>query len=174
MMLSAFKLGAKHPVFTKQIEAKKDPVSGKWMVPSYATDVELIEEKEGCQRYFIKAEKRWDYVVDNVGTEYWLADGTKHTINELGEELPEGALLEEPPEPEPADEELATLARSKRDSLISDMSWRYERHASELRLGIEVTDSIESLDTYAQALRDITEQGGFPTVINWPVLEGSN
>ncbi len=168
MMLSVFKLGATYPVFTNQIEAKKDPVSEKWMIPAYATDVELIEEKEGYQRYFIKAEQRWDYVVDNVGTEYWLADGTKHTINEVGEEVPEGALLEEPPEPEPTDEGLASAARSKRDSLISEMSWRYERHASEIRLGIETTDSIELLDQYAQALRDITEQEGFPSVIEWP------
>ncbi len=174
MMLNAFKFGAKYPIFTKHIEAKKDPVSGKWMVPAYATDVELIDEKEGYQRYFMKAEKRWDYVVDNVGKEYWDEGGKKDTIMELGEEVPEGALLQEPPDPEPTFDELASAARLQRDSLISGMSWRYERHASELRLGIEVTDSIESLDTYSQALRDITEQDGFPTVINWPAFEGSN
>lgn len=172
MSLYAFKLGADYPVFINQIEAKKDPVSGKWMVPGYATEVELIAEKEGHQRYF--KDGAWHYVVDNMGTEYWDEDGAKHTITELGEEVPGGALLEEPPKPEPTDEELSSAARLKRDSLISDMSWRYERHASELRLGIDVTDSIESLDTYAQALRDITEQDVFPTVINWPAFEGSN
>lgn len=172
MILNAFKLGADYPVFTKKIEAKKDPVSEKWLIPAYATDVELIDEKEGCQRYF--KDGAWRYVVDSLGTEYWDEDGTKHTITELGEEVPEGALLQEPPKPEPTNEELASAARLKRDSLISDMSWRYERHASEIRLGIDVTDSIESLDSYAQALRDITEQGGFPTVINWPAFEGSN
>lgn len=66
------------------------------------------------------------------------------------------------------EEQLSVSARAKRVSLISEMSWRYERHASEIRLGIETTDSIEALDEYAQALRDITEQEGFPSVIDWP------
>lgn len=94
MMLNAFKLGADYPVFTKQIEAKKDPVSGKFMIPAYATDVELITEKGGFQRYF--KDGAWHYVVDNIGTEYWDEDGTKHKITELGEKVPEGALLEAP------------------------------------------------------------------------------
>lgn len=94
MNLNAFKLGAKYPIFTKQIAAKKDPVSEKWMIPGYATEVELIAEKEGFQRYF--KEGAWHYVVDNVGKKYWDENGTKHTITELGEELPEGALLEVP------------------------------------------------------------------------------
>lgn len=171
-ILNAFDRSTKFWVFTGEVTQQIDPVSKEPVLLRYATDKELLPEKEGFVQGFVTGE--WKYYADNRGTEYWFADGTKHAINEVGEELPEGALLEEPPEPEPEDEALATLARSTRDSLISDMSWRYERHASELRLGIEVTDSIESLDTYAQALRDITEQGGFPTVINWPVLEGSN
>ncbi len=166
MKLNTFKLGATYQVFIDQIVAKKDAASGKWLKPGYATDVELIEEKEGFQRYF--KDGAWHYVVDNIGKEYWGQDGAKHAITELGKEVPEGALLEEPTEPEPTDEELASSARLKRDSLISEMSWRYERHASEIRLGIETTDSIELLDQYAQALRDITEQEGFPSVIEWP------
>lgn len=93
-MLSAFELGATYPVFTNEIEAKQDSVSGKWMIPAYATDVELIPEKVGFQRYF--KDGAWHYVVDNIGAEYWDEDGTKHTIKELGEDVPEGALLEAP------------------------------------------------------------------------------
>ncbi|MEO9655898.1 hypothetical protein [Marinomonas sp.] len=94
MKLSTFKLGATYPVFIEQIETKKDPVSGKWLKPGYSTDVELIAEKEGFQRYF--KDGSWHYVVDNIGTEYWDEDGTKHTITELGEEVPDGGLLEAP------------------------------------------------------------------------------
>lgn len=68
----------------------------KLIIPANATTVEVCAEKKGYQRYFKKAEKEWDYVVDNTGTEYWLADYSKHTITELGEEVPQGALLEEP------------------------------------------------------------------------------
>jgi hypothetical protein len=128
--LYAFKLGAKYPIYTKQITAKKDPVSDKWMMPAYATAVELIPEKAGHQRYF--KDDAWHYVVDNTGTEYWLADGSKHTITELGEELPEGALLEEPPKPEPTFEERlasttaqrAAAYKSESDPLY--MEWQYD------------------------------------------------
>jgi hypothetical protein len=110
MNLNAFKLGVDYPVFTKQIEAKKDPVSSKWMIPAYSTDVELIAKKEGFQRYF--KEGAWHYVVDNIGTEYWDEDGTKHTIKEVGEEVPEGALLEAPIIP-PTLEQQTALANAE-------------------------------------------------------------
>jgi hypothetical protein len=165
-ILNAFDRSTKFWVFTGEVKQQIDPVSKEPIPLRYATDKELPPEKEGFVRGFVTGE--WEYYVDNIGKEYWLADGTKHTITELGEEVPEGALLEEPPEPEPTDEELASSVRLKRDSLISEMSWRYERHASEIRLGIETTDSIEALDEYAQALREITDQEGFPSVIDWP------
>ena len=131
MMLKAFKLGAKYPVFTKRLEAKKDPVNGKWMIPAYATDVELIAEKEGFQRYFMGG--AWHYVVDNIGTEYWDEDGAKHTITELGEEIPEGALLEEPSEPEPTFDELMSAALVNRAAAYKSESdplyikWQYDQ-----------------------------------------------
>jgi hypothetical protein len=130
MNLNAFKLGAKYPVFTKQIAAKKDPVSEKWMIPAFSTNVELIPEKSGHQRYF--KDDAWHYVVDNTGTDYWLADGSKHTITELGEVLPEGALLEEPPKPEPTFEQRLASTIAQREAAYkteSDplyMEWQYD------------------------------------------------
>lgn len=69
-----------------------------------------------------------------------------------------------------SNEQLAATARAKRDTLLNVFSWRYERYASEIRLEMDTTDAIESLDTYAQALRDITKQEGFPTAIDWPTV----
>jgi hypothetical protein len=116
MMLNTFKLGAKHPVYTGQVKAKIDAASEdkKILCPAYATDVELTDEKEGFQRYF--KDGAWHYIVDNTGTEYWSENGAKHTINELGEDVPEGALLEAPPEPEPTEEELKTKAIAQREA----------------------------------------------------------
>jgi hypothetical protein len=131
MVLNTFKLGANYPVFAKQIEAKKDPVSGKFMIPAYATDVELIPEKGGFQRYF--KDGAWHYVVDNIGTEYWDEDGTKHTITEVGEEIPEGSLLEELPEPEPTFDELMSAATANRAAAYKAESdplyieWQYDQ-----------------------------------------------
>lgn len=38
----------------------------------------------------------WEIKPYFVGTVYWLADGSKHIITEIGELLPEGALLADP------------------------------------------------------------------------------
>lgn len=38
----------------------------------------------------------WEIKPYFVGTVYWFADGSKHIITEIGELLPEGALLEDP------------------------------------------------------------------------------
>tara|TARA_R110001632_G_scaffold35828_4_gene90379 strand:- start:56692 stop:57231 length:540 start_codon:yes stop_codon:yes gene_type:complete len=106
-MLNTFKLGAKYPVYTSKVKAKIDAASEdkKILCPAYATDVELIDEKEGFQRYF--KDGAWHYVVDNIGAEYWDEDGTKHTITDVGEEVPEGALLEAPVIPSTAEKQMA-------------------------------------------------------------------
>lgn len=75
------------------------------------------------------------------------------------------------PLPMPTEAELSAAARAKRDSIISGVAWRYERQARELRLGIKTTDNLAALDTYVQALADITAQNGFPFTINWPVVD---
>ena len=79
--------------------------------------------------------------------------------------------LEDPPVP--TTEELAESARSKRDSLIEDVSWRIERYQTQRDLGIPTTDSAETYTQilqYVQDLRDIPAQGGFPADIIWPTL----
>ena len=64
---------------------------------------------------------------------------------------------------------LADRVRAERDARIGAVAWRFERHASEVRLGLEPTDDIMTLDAYAQALRDVPAQPGFPETISWPV-----
>lgn len=82
-------------------------LDGKLIIPANATLVEVCAEKSGYQRCFNSSEKKWDYVVDNTGTEYWDASGTKYTITELGEEVPSGALLEAPVIPLTVSEQIA-------------------------------------------------------------------
>jgi hypothetical protein len=57
--------------------------------------------------------------------------------------------------------------RTQRDYMLSLLDWRFLRHQSQLRLNITLTDNIETLDTYAQSLRDITLQSD-PYNIVWP------
>ena len=40
----------------------RSPISGNWQIPAKCTTIEVIPEKEGFDRYFNKAEKKWYYV----------------------------------------------------------------------------------------------------------------
>lgn len=67
----------------------------------------------------------------------------------------------EPPEPEQPLEQLAALARSKRNSLLIQTDWTQ---------AADVPQATKDLwAPYRQALRDVPEQSGFPTEIVWPV-----
>lgn len=68
----------------------------------------------------------------------------------------------------PTREQLATTARYLRDRLIESVRWRIERHNDELALGSEPTEPLEPLLQYAQALRDVPQQSGFPESYSLP------
>jgi hypothetical protein len=65
-------------------------------------------------------------------------------------------------------EQKCEQVRAERDKLIENVRWRIERHNDEVALDIEVTEPIEPILEYIQALRDIPQQEGFPTNIVWP------
>jgi len=136
-------------------------------LPANATYTKLDDSKDGHVNIYKDGKKQ--QVIDKRGTKYYNAQGDEFTIIELGTDIPKDALLEKPVI-EPTEEERAEEARSKRDSLLAGISWRYERYERETRLTMTPTDNIETLDTYAQALADLPEQEGFPTTINWPSL----
>lgn len=58
--------------------------------------------------------------------------------------------------------------RAVRDQKIKDFEWRIERYNSQIRQGITPTDDIAVIDTYIQALRDITDQSDLVNA-EWPV-----
>lgn len=57
--------------------------------------------------------------------------------------------------------------RTQRDRLMSEFEWRYTRYNRQIRSGITPTDDILVMDTYMQALADITQQEN-PFNIIWP------
>ena len=75
-------------------------------------------------------------------------------------------VLQDPPQP--TTEQLADTARAERDRLVESVRWRIERHSDELALGIEPTEPLEPLLQYAQDLRDVPQQEGFPEAVEWP------
>ena len=67
-------------------------------------------------------------------------------------------------------DELWKEIREQREEKINDFEWRISRYLSETRQGINpTTDVISDLDTYMQALRNITKQTD-PANINWPTI----
>jgi len=92
------------------------------------------------------------------------------------------AILEKPaappPPPPPSLEELAAqqaeqiaqqwnIVRQLRDQKMRDFEWRYVRHERQIRMNIPVTDNMVDMDTYMQALADITQQTD-PFNLIWP------
>ena len=59
-------------------------------------------------------------------------------------------------------ESLANAARAKRDALIKE---------TDFYVLPDYPNAPEGIAEYRQALRDITEQPGFPHSIDWPELE---
>jgi hypothetical protein len=96
-------------------------------------------------------------------------------------ELSEGRVLDidtdgYPVTTEPAGpdiEQLAHLARQRRDADIAAVQWLIERHRGELSLQLTTTLTDEDyllVHQYVQDLRDVPEQDAFPTDIVWPTL----
>lgn len=68
-----------------------------------------------------------------------------------------------------ADDMLWLVVRAERDKRIQEVEWRYNRYFRQDRLGLPTTDSLVALDTYVQALADITSNESPDTVV-WPTL----
>jgi hypothetical protein len=62
--------------------------------------------------------------------------------------------------------------RRLRNTMLNEIAWRIERSLSQTRLGITPTEDIADLDNFAQELRDITKQEGFPDDVTWPETAG--
>lgn len=73
-----------------------------------------------------------------------------------------GDYYEAVPVPEPTNEELAIIVRSTRDAKLSETDYLVvpDYPISE--------ENLAEVKIYRQALRDITEQTGFPKDVSWP------
>jgi hypothetical protein len=78
--------------------ARADPLEeDHFLIPANATEVE--PPNAGVGQVAQWGDTGWQAVDDLRGTDYWLADGSAHTITEIGVSLPDGAL-DAPPPPE--------------------------------------------------------------------------
>lgn len=100
-----------HPqtgAFLGEVQYHSDPLDGTASPPANATVI--APPKVGDNEVAIWADDAWTIQPDHRGAEYWLADGSHHTITEIGEVPPEDALDSAPPTPR-EDQRKAALAR---------------------------------------------------------------
>jgi hypothetical protein len=101
--------------YTGQEHADADPLQpGKFLVPANSTPSEPPEAGE--RECAVFSGDRWSLAPDWRGHTYWLADGSRHEISELGVEPPADALDEAPPE------SLENLADRKRAAIEAGLA----------------------------------------------------
>lgn len=128
----------------------------RWVKPfnSSFDEPPMIEEGQVVVRDVENDE--WIVEVDFRGTEYWDEDGKKHTITELGEEVPEGALLEEPVIPPTIEKQTADAEDECTKRISSKWNWLGQINAS---LGIYSEDEIAAckqwISDHRSALADL-------------------
>jgi hypothetical protein len=74
--------------------------------------------------------------------------------------LSKGDVAEYVPPPAPTTEELAAAARAERNALLAATDWTQAADVPQF--------TKDKWAPYRQALREVTEQSGFPSEIQWP------
>lgn len=108
-------------------DARCDPLEpDRYLIPAFATNVAPPVTSEIETAVFNGS--AWEIMPDLRGTEYWLAYGDKRTISEIGETVPDGALLSEPsqPSPSPTQIEAAKVAIVQRHMDDAARVYRYD------------------------------------------------
>lgn len=110
-----------------------DVFSGKVLLPANTTDVKPIELRTGYSIVFTGG--KWVEKIDNRGKSYYLPDGTFYTITELGDKIPNNALVEKP--------DTRSIDEIKLDTVTSITN----KHAELLRV-LTGNATIEERDTW--------------------------
>lgn len=67
-----------------------------WLVPGDCTLAQPGIDVENKKQIYL-GNDQWSYIEDYVGINYWTTNGQKFTITELGQVIPPGVSLSEPP-----------------------------------------------------------------------------
>lgn len=123
----------------------------------------------------IKRKNDGTFIVDYNGMPY-------HIISEMEDEYeavkefvklnPDACTDYVEPVYEPTQKEKEDMVRMKRDSLIDEADIMLLKYAEQVELGIITANETYRLNLlqYKQALRDISEQAGFPDNVEYPTL----
>lgn len=159
--------------FLYETAAAESPLEpGIFLIPAGAYEDPPPPAKDGCA--IVRTATGWEYVEDHRMDVLYDANGVEHDFESVSSKynglgpIPEW-LSVEPPQEEPETPTTEQI-RAERDARIEAVRWRIERHNDELGLGLGPTEPLEPLLQYVQELRDVPQQEGFPTTINWPEI----
>ena len=99
--------------FLQASEARIDPLETQnqgtdiYLIPAHATLI--VPPRIGENEAAVFDGESWEIVPDHRGAEYYLENGQRIEIAELGETIPGNALLEPPEPPPPTESELIEL-----------------------------------------------------------------
>lgn len=121
--------------------AEVNPANPDPIIPSFATSKDAPIAPDGMRSVFLnqqgvppilEADGEWSLKVDQRGMVYWLPDGTKHEVTELGSVPPVDALSEKPVDPPPTEAELSAAATRAVGNLLDVLakSWQYTSYQS--------------------------------------------
>lgn len=128
------------------------------------TDRETFTEEELISAGYVLIQNSSSF---SPSTQTFISENNQWKIVEIEQQL---KMSDTPVEP--TIESQWQIIRKGRDNYLNELDWRFLRYHSQVRLGLTPTDNILNLDTYAQALRDITNQPD-PFNIIWPSLTNS-
>lgn len=149
-----------HPVLCQPNPARP----GEFLIPPSATDLKPPKANQHEAVVFQKETNEWVIKPDYRDTEYWLADGSHHTITNIGETLPAAALDSDPTLIEP---DAFQTMKTERDFLLTQSDWIITRQADQQALGMTPTtlsdEGYQQTLKWRQALRDMVEHPTQPT-----------
>jgi hypothetical protein len=94
-MASVYNYHPETGVYLTENTARLDPIDGNPMVPAHATL--QPPPATAANQIAVWESDAWTLKSDFRGHEYWLADGSRTVIAEIGDQPPEGALNAPPP-----------------------------------------------------------------------------
>ncbi|AWX99503.1 hypothetical protein A8139_05490 [Marinomonas primoryensis] len=160
------------------VEQQRDAITGDLVPIRNTTEKEPLADKEGFVQGFVDG--NWEYYVNSVGKEFWSADGTKHTIKEIGEEIPEGTLFEAPIIPPTLKQKtaLANAECSKRINThwnqIGQMNASLGVYGEEGKANCAAWISLNRTALIALLAREDLLEIDVADDQYWPIFEGAN
>lgn len=126
---------------------------GAYLLPAFST--ETAPPAAGEHEAAVYREGAWSIVPDWRGHIYWLADGSRHEITELGVEPPDEAL-DEPPLPSLEEAKAQRIQGIKREahSVLQPTDWYVVRH---IEIGEPIPSDIVAYRAAVRAASDAAE-----------------